>query len=433
MTPTEQGRFCNACAKEVIDFTAMSDTEVLHYFISKKNENVCGRLYADQLNRDITRPVYAKRKVLWYWNYFVMLFLLLFKGNMGKAQVAIPKQPVENVNGKDIQKTFPVKLIPPLKIGEKKIGASCQAKDTVSTVLGGVMGGIQITDGDYIPVTPPRHVAVIEVRDNKTSDPIKATVTIENDDTDKKKQTITNKNGIYKLRRIKETESYTVTISAPGYKDSVLHIDGAAFNDRKETKYVFLQKEETRLVVKGDAIIKMGCVSTITIEALYVIDGVVADKEQITNLNPNDIESIDILKDVAATAIYGYRAAYGVILITTKKKKAIPLAKSSAAKKQAVAAGDVAAMQLYSIKVSPNPVIKGNNFTCSFTAKAGATYTLQLINTAGYTVQSQKITAVVNTNTVSLHTSAHWPAGIYYVRMVNAAGNIAGVAGFVVE
>ncbi|MFM8487965.1 MAG: TonB-dependent receptor plug domain-containing protein, partial [Bacteroidota bacterium] len=39
----------------------------------------------------------------------------------------------------------------------------------------------------------------------------------------------------------------------------------------------------------------------------------------LSNLNPNDIESIDILKDASATAIYGSRAAAGVVLITTKR------------------------------------------------------------------------------------------------------------------
>ena len=37
------------------------------------------------------------------------------------------------------------------------------------------------------------------------------------------------------------------------------------------------------------------------------------------NLNPDDIESIDILKDASATSIYGSRAANGVVLITTKR------------------------------------------------------------------------------------------------------------------
>ena len=39
-------------------------------------------------------------------------------------------------------------------------------------------------------------------------------------------------------------------------------------------------------------------------------------------LNPQDIESIDVLKDASATAIYGSRGANGVVLITTKKGKA---------------------------------------------------------------------------------------------------------------
>ena len=77
-------------------------------------------------------------------------------------------------------------------------------------------------------------------------------------------------------------------------------------------------------------------------QPLYVIDGVAIDgnannghqltstaspSEQETSasplaqLNPNDIESIDILKDASATAIYGSRAANGVVIITTKKGK----------------------------------------------------------------------------------------------------------------
>lgn len=53
---------------------------------------------------------------------------------------------------------------------------------------------------------------------------------------------------------------------------------------------------------------------------LYVIDGVAGG--DINTLNPSDIESIDVLKDAASAAIYGARAANGVILVTTKRAKA---------------------------------------------------------------------------------------------------------------
>jgi TonB-dependent starch-binding outer membrane protein SusC len=53
-------------------------------------------------------------------------------------------------------------------------------------------------------------------------------------------------------------------------------------------------------------------------DPLYVIDGY-PTTGGINNINPNDIASIDVLKDASATSIYGIRAANGVILITTKK------------------------------------------------------------------------------------------------------------------
>ncbi len=53
---------------------------------------------------------------------------------------------------------------------------------------------------------------------------------------------------------------------------------------------------------------------------LYIVDGV-ALVGDIRNINPSDIESVEILKDAAAAGIYGSRAAEGVILITTKKPK----------------------------------------------------------------------------------------------------------------
>ena len=55
-------------------------------------------------------------------------------------------------------------------------------------------------------------------------------------------------------------------------------------------------------------------------EPLYVVDGIpVFSTSTIETLNPKDIESIDILKDASATAIYGSRGANGVILVTTKR------------------------------------------------------------------------------------------------------------------
>ena len=65
-----------------------------------------------------------------------------------------------------------------------------------------------------------------------------------------------------------------------------------------------------------------------TSEPLYIVDGIqisngggITDVSPLSTINPNDIESVEVLKDASASAIYGARAANGVVLITTKRGK----------------------------------------------------------------------------------------------------------------
>ncbi|MDR1919537.1 MAG: TonB-dependent receptor [Tannerellaceae bacterium] len=54
---------------------------------------------------------------------------------------------------------------------------------------------------------------------------------------------------------------------------------------------------------------------------LYVVDGYPLGEQNLNSINPSDIESIEVLKDASASAIYGSRAANGVVLVTTKSGK----------------------------------------------------------------------------------------------------------------
>ncbi len=70
----------------------------------------------------------------------------------------------------------------------------------------------------------------------------------------------------------------------------------------------------------GEATVRIRGFGTIgNNDPLYIIDGVPSRSQ--ANLNPNDIESLQVLKDASAASIYGSRAANGVIIITTKKGK----------------------------------------------------------------------------------------------------------------
>lgn len=70
--------------------------------------------------------------------------------------------------------------------------------------------------------------------------------------------------------------------------------------------------EEAGITIRG-----LSTLSDEGVKPLYIVDGVPMDN--INAINPNDIQSIEILKDAASAAIYGARSANGVILVTTKR------------------------------------------------------------------------------------------------------------------
>lgn len=73
--------------------------------------------------------------------------------------------------------------------------------------------------------------------------------------------------------------------------------------------------QEANIIIRGSNTISDVSDGT----PLYVIDGFATEDPNAGAINPNDIESIDVLKDASATAIYGARGANGVIIITTKR------------------------------------------------------------------------------------------------------------------
>ncbi len=72
-----------------------------------------------------------------------------------------------------------------------------------------------------------------------------------------------------------------------------------------------LAGEAPRFLIRGGSSINMGN------DPIYIVDGSLRD--DLSSVNPNDIESMEVLKDAASAAIYGARASNGVIIVTTKK------------------------------------------------------------------------------------------------------------------
>lgn len=75
------------------------------------------------------------------------------------------------------------------------------------------------------------------------------------------------------------------------------------------------------LSLRGSNQITLAGQTAVSKEPLIVVDGIPASPADFARINPNDVESISVLKDAASASIYGNRAANGVILVTTKKGK----------------------------------------------------------------------------------------------------------------
>ncbi|PXV65879.1 TonB-linked SusC/RagA family outer membrane protein [Dysgonomonas alginatilytica] len=119
------------------------------------------------------------------------------------------------------------------------------------------------------------------------------------------------------------------TVKKANVVGSIARIDESAIADRPITRVEqALQGQMAGVSVRstsgspgGDITINVRGAASINGESspLYVVDGVPIDN--LSGINPNDIQSIEVLKDAASAAIYGSRGSNGVVLVTTKRGK----------------------------------------------------------------------------------------------------------------
>jgi TonB-dependent SusC/RagA subfamily outer membrane receptor len=118
--------------------------------------------------------------------------------------------------------------------------------------------------------------------------------------------------------------------------DKLAAIKGQSFDQALAGQVAGVNASTPNGVLGNQAVIRVRGVNSISLSnyPLLVIDGVPtwngdninqtqAANNPLSSMNPNDIESLEVLKDAAASAIYGSRASAGVILITTKKVKKV--------------------------------------------------------------------------------------------------------------
>ena len=116
--------------------------------------------------------------------------------------------------------------------------------------------------------------------------------------------------------------------------EELMSVPTSSFDAALQGRAAGVQVTQTSGLAGSGAAIRVRGIASITAggDPLIVVDGIpimqnagdrvgAAQDNPMSSINANDIESIDILKDASATAIYGSRGANGVVLITTKRGK----------------------------------------------------------------------------------------------------------------
>lgn len=123
----------------------------------------------------------------------------------------------------------------------------------------------------------------------------------------------------YGTQKRKDLTGAITSIKADVYKDQPVLNASAALQGRVAGVSV----TQSSGAPGGQAKIRIRGANSISAsnEPLYIVDGLALGSVGLQDININDIESMDVLKDASATAVYGSRGANGVVIITTRKGK----------------------------------------------------------------------------------------------------------------
>ena len=223
------------------------------------------------------------------------------------------------------------KLVSPQKVGEKLVVTGL-VKDKGGMPLPGVtillkgtqLGGVTDADGNFRLTLPgnTEHVLIfsfvgMKTREIKVNDAKPLTVVMEEDA--KEMDEVVVAYGTQLKRNV--TGSIA---SVDDFKPQESQVGNVMTGLQGRVSGLWVRKLSGDAGANPEFVIRGHQSSNLSAQPLIVIDGMIVDGTSNFNLNniaPQDIESIEVLKDAASSAMYGSRGAMGVILITTKKGK----------------------------------------------------------------------------------------------------------------
>lgn len=170
------------------------------------------------------------------------------------------------------------------------------------------------------------------------------------------------------------------------------------------------------VLLRGAISVRLGGVSVRTYEEpLIILDGKpLANNKKLRDIN--NIESITVLKNPEATALYGIAAMNGVIVVQSKKAK-----QDSVLKKDSQTGKHLDKSLPFSaipFKIFPNPISSGSNLNIEVKQAEEGYYSLQLLNQSGQSIYQQEIWIDAEAKLLSIDMPV-LPGGNYFLVLVN--------------
>lgn len=224
------------------------------------------------------------------------------------------------------------KLVSPQKVGEKLVVIGL-VKDKGGMPLPGVtillkgtqLGGVTDADGNFRLTLPgnTEHVLIfsfvgMKTREIKVNDAKPLTVVMEEDAREMDEVVV-----VAYGTQLKRNVTGSIA-SVDDFKPQESQVGNVITGLQGRVSGLWVRKLSGDAGANPEFVIRGHQSSNLSVQPLIVIDGMIVDGTSNFNLNniaPQDIESIEVLKDAASSAMYGSRGAMGVILITTKKGK----------------------------------------------------------------------------------------------------------------
>jgi hypothetical protein len=261
MTKSEKGRFCGSCQKQVVDFTNMTESQLIAFFRKESTSSVCGRFNGEQLDRAMDIP---KKRIPWV-KYFFQFTLPLFLGLKASAQGQVKVKRTESTVNYTAPK--PEELEKTLQLDK----AGNKIKQNTETLLVGFVGKPRIRYAEPEPeVTVENELKYQLITGsvvNDAGEPIPYASVFVDGTTN---GTAADAMGVFSLS-VPQKGLVTLKTSSVGYMEDVLVLKNK--KDRKEKLVIALQtKELGEVIVTGYGTIRCttvtGAVSTITVGAV---------------------------------------------------------------------------------------------------------------------------------------------------------------------